>query len=116
MGVVEMIKFSELYELQDELDKFIIENKNLNMSKKELLTDSVLALQVEVSELANSTRCFKHWSNKGAEPKEVVLEEYVDVLHFFLSVGNQLGFRSKEVEDAFFKKRQINIDRVKSGY
>ncbi|WP_097026254.1 dUTPase [Clostridium peptidivorans] len=107
---------NDLYELQDELDKYILEKKNLNLKSKELLTDTLLALQVEVSELANATRVFKHWSNKGPEPKERIIDEYVDVLHFFLSVGNQLGFSAKEIEDAYFKKRQININRVKEGY
>lgn len=107
---------SDLYELQDELDKFILEQKHAELTDKELLTDNLLALQVEVSELANATRIFKYWSNKGPEAKEVIMEEYVDVLHFFLSVGNQLGFKDKEVEDAYFKKRQINIDRAKGDY
>ncbi|MBM7869320.1 dimeric dUTPase (all-alpha-NTP-PPase superfamily) [Clostridium pascui] len=111
-----MIYLSELYELQNELDKYILEKKNKQLMPKQLLTDTLLALQVEVSELANETRCFKHWSNKGPSSKDVILEEYVDILHFFLSVGNQLGFSAKEIEDAYFKKRQININRVKEGY
>ncbi len=51
----------------------------------------VLALLVELGELANETRCFKYWSNKGPSPKEVVLDEYSDALHFFLSLGIPLG-------------------------
>lgn len=111
-----MIQLSDLYELQDEFDKFILEQKSLELTEKELLIDKLLALQVEVSELANATRAFKYWSNKVPEVKEVILEEYVDILYFFLSVGNQLGFKNKEVEDAFFRKRQINISRIKEGY
>jgi len=111
-----MIKLKDLYELQDELDKYILEQKNLNLKPKELLTDTLLALSVEVSELANTTRCFKHWSNKGPDSKERIIDEYVDVLHFFLSIGNQLGFSAKEIEDAYFKKRQINVNRMKEGY
>ncbi|MFL0245509.1 dUTP diphosphatase [Candidatus Clostridium stratigraminis] len=111
-----MIKLDELLELQKELDDFIIEQRDIKLQPKELLTDTLLALQVEVSELANTTRCFKHWSNKGPDDKNVILEEYVDALHFLLSIGNQLNFRSKEIEDAYFKKRQININRVKEGY
>lgn len=111
-----MIHLNDLYELQDELDKYILEQKNMKLTKNQLLIDTLLALQVEVSELANATRVFKHWSNKGSEPKEIVIDEYVDVLHFFLSIGNQLGFKAKEIEDAYFKKRQININRVKEGY
>lgn len=111
-----MVTLKDFLECQDELDKFIIENKKLNIKRNELLTDTLLALQVEVSELANETRCFKHWSNKGPSDKNIILEEYVDVLHFFLSLGNQLNFRAKDIEDAYFKKRQININRVKEGY
>lgn len=111
-----MIRLSELLELQKELDDFIIEQKDLKIPTKEMLTDTLLALQVEVSELANATRCFKHWSNKGPDDKNIMLEEYVDVIHFVLSIGNQLNFKPKEIEDAFFKKRQININRVKEGY
>lgn len=111
-----MIYLSELYELQNELDKYILKKKNKQLTSKQLLTDTLLALQVEVSELANATRVFKHWSNKAPEPKEIIIDEYVDILHFFLSIGNQLGFSVKEIEDAYFKKRQININRVKEGY
>ncbi|GAA0735393.1 dUTP diphosphatase [Clostridium oceanicum] len=111
-----MINLKDLYELQKELDDYILENKKKKIDEKELLTDTILALHVEVSELANATRIFKHWSNKGPMERDEILEEYVDVLHFFLSVGNQLGFKHKEIEDAFFKKRQININRVKEGY
>jgi dimeric dUTPase (all-alpha-NTP-PPase superfamily) len=111
-----VINLSELYDLQQELDDYIKENKKLNISKKELLVDTLLALQVEVSELANSTRAFKHWSDKESEPKERVIDEYVDVLHFFLSIGNQLNFTPKEIEKAYYKKRQINIDRQNEGY
>lgn len=111
-----MITLKELLECQEELDEHIIKEKSLNMTDKELLTSTLLALQVEVSELANATRSFKHWSNKGPEPKERILDEYVDVLHFLASTGNQLGFTAKEIETAYFKKRQVNFDRVKEGY
>ena len=42
---------------------------------------------MELGEFANSTRCFKYWSNKPSESLERVLDEYVDGLHFFLSLG-----------------------------
>ena len=46
-----------------------------------------LALFVEIGEFANTTRCFKYWSNKPMDDKAVVLDEYADGLHFFLSLG-----------------------------
>lgn len=105
-----------LFESQKELDNFILESKNIKITDKELMTDTLLALAVEVSELANEIRSFKHWSNKGASDRNVILEEYIDVLHFFLSVGNQLGFTAREVLDGYFYKNRINRDRAVSGY
>ena len=37
--------------------------------------------------LANETRCFKFWSTKGPSDDAVILEEYVDSIHFLLSLG-----------------------------
>ena len=36
-----------------------------------LFYNTILALQVEIGELANETRCFKHWSNKGPSEKKL---------------------------------------------
>ena len=44
-----------------------------------------MALLVE-RELANETRSFKFWSTKGPSANEIILEEYVDSIHFLLSL------------------------------
>lgn len=81
---------TRLCEKQRALDKYIIESKGITLSEEDLFVNRITALIVEVGELANEVRSFKHWSNKGASPTEVVLEEYVDCLHFMLSITNQL--------------------------
>lgn len=47
----------------------------------------ILALLVEIGECANEVRCFKFWSHKPSSEKKVILEEYVDGLHFVLELG-----------------------------
>ncbi len=98
----------ELYKIQKELDDRI--HKEHNLEGKNLVTAKILALQVELGELANETRCFKFWSNKASSPKETVLEEYVDCLHFILSIGLDNNFtnidlgeidNSKDLVDQF---------------
>ena len=88
------MNLTKLYKMQEELDQHIIENNNIKMSKEELLDNTILALLVEVGELANTTRCFKHWSTKGMMGKEIILDEFADCLHFYLSIGNQLNITS----------------------
>src|SRR5699024_6396859 len=89
------MNLEKLYKMQEELDNHIWEKHGTldKMSKEELLDNTILALLVEVGELANATRCFKHWSTKGTMDKEIVLDELADVLHFYLSIGNQIGYK-----------------------
>ncbi|WLD92324.1 dUTP diphosphatase [Alkalihalobacillus sp. AL-G] len=73
------------YKMQDELDRRI--EKEHQLESKDLFSEKILALLVEVGELANETRCFKFWSSKPPSSKAVILEEFVDGLHFVLSIG-----------------------------
>ena len=78
------LNLTNLFTWQKELDKKIhIEHK---VNYKKIVKDLKLALLVELSELANEIRSFKFWSYKKASPKNVILEEYVDGIHFITSL------------------------------
>ena len=102
---------TKLYKLQEELDKYIIANNysrtNVVMPLDELLDKTILALLVEVGELANETRCFKHWSTKGMSDKEIVLDEFSDILHFYLSIGNQIENKKINFKDVEQRRRKV---------
>lgn len=85
-----MIKqFAALLKIQRELDETIESNHGLTGAN--LIPYKLLAFQVELGELANETRCFKFWSKKPASAKDIILEEYVDGLHFLMSLGLDSG-------------------------
>lgn len=88
------MKLQKIFELQRTLDTRIETEHGLQ--KADLFDKKLLALLVEVGELANETRCFKFWSNKAASPRETILEEFVDGVHFILSLGIVLGFDDRE--------------------
>lgn len=101
-----------LFEIQAGLDAHI-EQEHPRQEGKDRLAKKILALQVELGELANEWRGFKFWSNdqeprtKGDWLKSTgiengrfidvyenpLLEEYVDCLHFILSIGLELGYQ-----------------------
>ena len=83
------MKLEKLFKMQKELDDRII--KQHGLENKNLLPGTILALQVELAELANEWQGFKHWK-VNPQPKPKMLEEYVDGLHFILSIGNELNF------------------------
>lgn len=105
------MNLEKLFKLQKELDEHI-EMKHPRKEGEDRLSKKILALQVELAECAQESRCFKYWSD-DQEPRtkcvrwedaytkdnEIVvkkysnplLEEYVDCLHFILSIGNDLN-------------------------
>jgi dimeric dUTPase (all-alpha-NTP-PPase superfamily) len=78
------MQLTKLFTMQRELDLFIQNNRE---QKTDVFQEKGLALLVELAELANETRCFKFWSTKGPSEDAVILEEYVDSIHFLLSLG-----------------------------
>lgn len=135
---------SKLFEMQRELDERIVKEKGLE--GHDLLPQKILALQVELGELANEWRGFKFWS-EDREPKKTktvvcpdckgmgkhyqpmtwdcrkcygtgintkknpLLEEYVDGLHFFLSIANQ-----REWQDAMYLHEEAIFDLEEKGF
>ncbi|SFB17083.1 MULTISPECIES: dUTP diphosphatase [unclassified Bacillus (in: firmicutes)] len=90
------MNLKKLYEMQMSLDTYIETTHNL--IGEDLFNRKVLALIVELGELANETRCFKFWSLKGASENSVILEEFVDGVHFILSLGIVCGFETEHIK------------------
>ncbi|MGL5978611.1 MAG: dUTP diphosphatase [Erysipelotrichaceae bacterium] len=82
------LQFQDLIQLQAQLDQKIMDVHLLE--RKATTMRRIMAFLVELSELANECRAFKYWSLKGPSEKKVLLEEYVDGLHFILSLGIDL--------------------------
>jgi len=121
------MNLSKLFKIQKQLDERIVKEKGLE--GQDLLDKKILALQVELGELAQNWRGFKFWSedqesrikdykqikckwcngsgddgtgvcpdckSSGDVYKEYnpLLEEYVDCLHFILSIGLELDYQN----------------------
>lgn len=127
------MNLSKLFQEQKELDTHI-EREHPRQEGEDRLSKKILALQVEIGELAQNWRGFKFWS-KDQEPRyerichacdgegnfdspcepcgycegtgiesKPLLEEYIDCLHFILSIGLELGY--DEVNFPIFYERQ----------
>ena len=83
------MNLQKLFEMQHKLDQHI-EKEHPQQEGENRRRKKILALLVEIGELANETRCFKFWSVKPPAPRERQLEEAADILHFILSIGNDL--------------------------
>lgn len=106
------MNLQKLFEMQRQLDEHI-EKEHPRKPGEDRLAKKILALQVELGELANEWRGFKFWSHdqvprtrvlvnrttddigfKNIGPEHIknpLLEEYVDCLHFLLSIGLEIA-------------------------
>lgn len=87
---MDLKQLKTLFESQRELDQEIAQKHNVDYD--DLWNELLMALIVEIGECANETRTFKFWSLKGPSEKNVILEEYVDGIHFLLSIGLHYGY------------------------
>jgi dimeric dUTPase (all-alpha-NTP-PPase superfamily) len=113
------MNLQKLFELQRKLDEHI-EKEHPRQEGEDRLAKKILALQVELGELANEARFFKYWSHDqeprtavltwpygaGGPPvyRNRVLEEFVDCLHFILSIGLELGITDVVIDSDYTHK------------
>lgn len=79
-----LVDLTDICEMQIKLDKDIHVKHNVDYHS--VINEIILALLVELGEFANEVRCFKFWSNKSSSKKNIILEEYVDGIHFLTSM------------------------------
>ncbi|WP_332629125.1 dUTP diphosphatase [Halalkalibacter flavus] len=102
------MEIQKLFAIQKELNDRIVQEHHL--IGRDLFKEQLLALIVEIAELANETRCFKYWSRKSSSERSVILEEYVDGLHFILTLGLTLNLTSVTVKE-YNQERQSVTDQ-----
>jgi dimeric dUTPase (all-alpha-NTP-PPase superfamily) len=87
--------WSNLMATQRILDDRIFKEKG--RTQEDTKMERILALRTELGEFANETRCFKFWSNKAPAAKDKRLEEWVDGLHFYLSLAILLELNPEDL-------------------
>ncbi|RLJ90142.1 dimeric dUTPase (all-alpha-NTP-PPase superfamily) [Planococcus citreus] len=118
------VGISNLFEKQRQLDAEITE-KHPAQPGEDRLKKKMLALGVELGECANEQRSWKFWSTDqeprtevresiigheengevfgSYEIKNPLLEEFVDILHFVLSIGNEMNFTEYHLLGNYFQ-------------
>lgn len=102
------MNIERLFAMQNDLNTRIV--KEHNLGERSLSNERMLAFLVELGELANETRCFKYWSTRPPSEKEIILEEYVDGLHFVLSIGLEKNYTDINMPEAV--KLQDKMDKI----
>lgn len=85
-GDKQLTELAELLEMQEELDKAILEERGITRYPE---VNIRIALSVELREMLNELpTLFKFWKKTAEDNREKALVEYVDALHFAMSMTN----------------------------
>src|SRR5699024_6193920 len=76
--------------MQKKLDTYIETKRGI--ADQDVFSEQCWARLTELGELANETRCFNSWSTTERSGPAVLLEEYVDGIHFIFSPGLDKGY------------------------
>ena len=90
-------QLKELLEMQRVLDEAILK-EHVNIYDEKIADQMKIALFVELGELMNEMPTkFKHWKKTAKDNREKALVEYVDALHFQMSLFNyyELGIHER---------------------
>ena len=85
---------NEMLDLQKELD-FKIFNK-FEVLPHETFDKRIVATLAELFEFANEEKSFKYWTENKEVNYDKALTEYIDILHFLLSLANTINFDLKK--------------------
>ena len=83
------MNLNSLFQKQAELDKYIYSQNNV--TAKEVFERKIVALLVELGELANELQFFKYWKENINIDRQRAIEEYIDVIHFTIGLAVDLG-------------------------
>lgn len=92
-------QLKELLEMQRELDTAILKQHG-NIYDENIAEQTKISLFVELGEMMNElpTR-FKHWKFTAKDNREKALIEYVDALHFQMSLFNHYKLNIDNIPD-----------------
>lgn len=88
------MNLNTLFKKQKELDEYIYERNNV--TAEEVFERKIVALLVELGELANELQFFKYWKESINIDRQRAIEEYIDVIHFAIGLAVDLGIDEHE--------------------
>ncbi|HOB40050.1 MAG: dUTPase [Limnochordia bacterium] len=100
----------DIFHLQERFDRAVVEKRGLNFSQEVWIQKEVLAIMSELAEILDEVN-FKWWKDPKEIDRERLLEEIVDVLHFFVSMCLKAGIGPEELYRAYIRKNQENFAR-----
>lgn len=104
-----------IWDRQKKFDDIVF--KNAGVTREGTTLHRKVALVAEVGEMFNENPDFKCWKkHKNTEVTDALKEEFIDVLHFLISLGIDIFRDEQEMFEWYCKKNNKNLERQRNGY
>jgi len=115
-----MDKLDQIFEMQAQLDKRIIRERNIEKSLDEWVRDLTVAMEDEISEVRREVN-WKWWKNENPIDIKALQGEVIDLWHFLVSLSQKVGLTAEDVYRVYCEKNAENHARQdgksdKEGY
>lgn len=114
-----MDKLQEIFDLQMKFGSKFTSFGKLSQAEKQIETLDFISHTIEeLIEMRRECPIRKHWSQKKDNPVDPkrLLDEYVDVLHFFVSIALINEWTASDIHAAYLHKNGINHTRQNEKY
>lgn len=105
------MNLKKIFEMQKKLDKKIHVTHEIKDSGN-VKSKRLIALFVELAELANEVQFFKYWKKEKNIKRNLVLEEYADGIHFLSSFALDLNL--EEIIEPTIVSENLNLQFLKT--
>jgi dimeric dUTPase (all-alpha-NTP-PPase superfamily) len=105
-----MDKLEHIFELQEKLDRRVVEGRGLDYDLQTWIQKESVALMVELAEVLEESH-YKWWKNPEEIQMDALKEELTDVLHFLISMCLKTGMDAEELHRRYAAKNEENLRR-----
>ncbi|MCX8003324.1 MAG: dUTPase [Anoxybacillus mongoliensis] len=111
----EVEKLEKMFNMQQDLDERIIEERNIDKTLDEWVVAITIAMESEIDEIRREVN-WKWWKQEKEIDLERLQEEVIDLWHFLLSLSRMVGLTPETIFERYMQKNAINHKRQEQGY
>lgn len=103
-------RLGTIFHWQARFQEDLVRRRHLDFDQSTWIQKQALALMVELGEVLEAAQ-FKWWKDPAPVDRSALVEELVDVLHFFVALCLACGVSADELYEGYLAKNRENFRR-----
>jgi dimeric dUTPase (all-alpha-NTP-PPase superfamily) len=103
-------RLETIFRRQEQFQEELVQRRHLDFDQSTWIQKQALALMVELGEVLEAAQ-FKWWKDPEPIDRQALVEELVDVLHFFVALCLACGVSADDLYRGYLAKNRENFRR-----